>query len=101
MKKPIHSHWRNWPKLPNGEPVFQSPEEAVLFAHQVFEKLEVLSALRDFRSAVYLKLRAERNTHFPNYVHMLGLSLRAHFLTVCLVECGLINSEFSFVPLED
>lgn len=96
MSKPIASNWLTWPKLQGGEPAFQSPQEAILYAHQVFDRPEVVSSLRNFRTAIYAKLRAERNLKDPNFTHMLALSLRAHYLTVCCLECGFINDEFDF-----
>ena len=80
-----------WPLRKNGEPIFTCSEDAVYFAHLVFDKVEWIDKLTRLRKNAYFDIAVHRSSPKPNYQRMMDLAVRAQFYRECLEEVRRIN----------
>jgi len=91
--KPTIKTLDNWPKLRNGQPVFHSTEEALLFAQLIFDKPDEQAKLQFYRDDCYIKLKHQRESKQPALNYMVTIAVRAQLFRECLEECQRINNE--------
>jgi len=75
----VISDLANWPRRRNQEPIFQSTNEAYLYAQLIYDKPEKQTALTSYRENTYKQLSIERSKKKLNFNTMLDLTARAHF----------------------
>lgn len=80
-----------WPLRKNGEPIFTCSEDAIYYAHLVYDKIERLDQLRRLRKKAYFDIGYERSKRNINYDRIFDLAVRAQFYRECLEEVQRIN----------
>lgn len=83
----------SWPLRKNQEPIFDSTNDAFLYAQLICDLQEKQDLLRAYRKAIYRALKYLREKDNPNLDRMMNLAVRAQFLRECLEECQRINNE--------
>lgn len=91
----IISFLANWPRRGNQEPIFQSTNEAYLYAQLIYDNPAKQNALNSYREVTYKRLAVERSKKKPNFSTMIHLAARAHFYKECLDEVRRIKEEIN------
>ncbi|MBA7603615.1 hypothetical protein ES703_10729 [subsurface metagenome] len=89
----VISDLANWPRRRNQEPIFQSTNEAYLYAQLIYNNPREQTALSFYRVNTYRQLALERSKKKPNFSTMIDLAARAHFYKECLEEVERIKKE--------
>jgi hypothetical protein len=83
----------NWPVRRNGQPIFNSTQEAYLYAQLIWDDPKIIEDLSGYRSDTLVNLKYERSQKHPNLNTMMDLACRAQFFRECLEEVERIGKE--------
>lgn len=82
-----------WPLRENGEPIFQSINDAFLYAQLIYDLPEKQNLLHAYRDRTFNVLKFTREGNDPDLQAMMDLAVRAQFFRECLEECKRIKTE--------
>lgn len=82
-----------WPLRDNGEPIFQSTNDAFLYAQLIYDLPEKQDLLDTYRHRAFSVLKFIREGKDPDLQAMMDLAVRAQSFRECLEECQRIKAE--------
>lgn len=84
-----------WPRRPNNEPIFETSDEAMIFAHLIWKDEDEQRMLPIYHKDCREELTHERHKKEPDLDRMYIIAVRAQFFRECLDECQRIKAENS------
>lgn len=82
-----------WPLRDNGEPIFQTANDAMFYAQLIYDLPEKRDLLDAYIHRTHGLLQYERGSIDPDWDRLMELAVRAQFFRECLEECKRIEQE--------
>ena len=83
----------SWPTTDEGEPIFTTSNEAILYAQLIWDHDELQLDLIMYREQTYKELRHYREKYNPDLDVMMGLAVKAQFFRESYMEALRIMDE--------
>jgi len=82
-----------WPMRKNGEPIFRTGQDALLYAQLVVKQPDLVHDMKHHREAAHRILKTERAKLHPNLERFIEYSTKAQFFRDCWEEIETIKDE--------
>lgn len=89
----IARSFETWPRTETGEPLFTCSEDAIFYAHIIFNNYIERVNIAILRSVVIDTLQGMRKNVIPNIDRMMDLAVKGQFYRECLEEVERIEKE--------
>jgi len=91
----IQETLKTWPRRKNGEPIFRTGQDAMLYAQLAVKEPDVVEKIKYYSEAAHRILIIECAKLHPNLERFIEYSTKAQFFRECFMEILRIQDEES------